>query len=525
MLLRDVPACDACIGAIAVTGVEGERAAPGHSDLLSFGRAAAPFEGSAERLLRASDAELRRMTGIGAAIATDGQRIRVVSSGAEPVALYRHGRAWSTHATAAALLDQGAVEFDPRALPELLAVGFVGGDATLVRGASAVPAGWVADIGAEVSERLYWPPAARYGPISEQSAERAADEALVGAAGEQLAEDRHTVLGLTSGVDSLVTAVAMQEAGIAFEAFTWGEPNFGENAADRAARLGVGHQVLPLGFDLEEDHGLARVGSEARWTEGLARLSARGAPGWPQPISAFVTGAGGETGRAFWYRWEARGRPDPSREEVAALLAGATPSLLPAARQWVAAAAATEHTGWRLLDVVYAQQRLRKWGRGMLPRAQADLVAPLTAPEVQPALVSLPLEARLTDAFGRRFIERRRPDLTPPAPVRQRGGVPPPLRRAAAAVRSVRRHRQPTPAVYSGFWDDRPQELAWLSEVVLRHQGVTATMGEQWAEQARAAMLAGSDAALQAALVAAGPVAFAMALVEMGATAITTGGS
>ena len=506
---------EATIGVIALRGEEGQRS-PARADdaLLAFGRPPEAWRADPRRVLDADDTELSRWEEFGALVATDGVRLRLLTSTAESAMLYRAGDVYATHAAAAAYLHDGTARLDAGAIPELLALGCVGGTRTLVAGARTVDPGQVIDLAPRELVRSYRPFAARYAPLPEAEAREAGQEALARAAGA-LRGRPGLRLGLTDGLDSLVVAVALQAASVEVSAFTWGQDGFGEpTGAGRAAALGLEHEALGYGLGLAEEEGFVRLDAQARWTEGAARLSARGAPGWPRGAGSVVTGAGGETGRAFFYRWQAaQSRRVPSPGAFARLLSGGDERVRGAAEAWLAEAESTGHAGWRLLDVVYARQRLRRWGRGTLPCAGADLVAPLAAPQVQRALVSLPLAVRLGDGFGRAVVAAARPDLVPEAPPLPRRGVPPAARRAAGWLR--RRRASPERA-FSAYWEGRPRERAWLLEEVLAHPSVGAEMGERWVGETRAGLLAGKDAALLRATAAAGPVAFARTLRELG---------
>ncbi len=504
---------EATVGVITLEGADGERSRAYADDaLLAFGRPPERWRADPRRVLDADDAELARWGEFGALVATDGVRLRLVTSTAESAMLHRADGVYATHAVAAAFLARGTARLDPGGIPELLTLGCVGGTRTLVDGARTVDPGQVIDLLPDERSRSYRPVAQRYAPLPEVEAAEAGQAALAAAAGA-LRDRTGLRLGLTDGLDSLVVAVVLLAAEVDVSAFTWGEGGFGEpGGAGRARTLGLAHQALGYGLGLGETEGFVRLDAQARWTEGAARLSARGAPGWPTATGSIVTGAGGETGRAFFYRWEAALRRDSSPAALARLLSGGDERVGAAADGWLAEAASTGHTGWRLLDVVYARQRLRRWGRGMLPCAGADLLAPLTAPEVQRALVSLPLVHRLSDGFGRAVVAAHRPDLVPPAPLLPRRGVPPSVRQAAGWVRA---RRAAPDRAFSAYWAERPRERAWLLEEVLAEPFLVEAMGTRWVGETRAGLEAGEDAALLRATTAAGPVAFARTLREL----------
>jgi hypothetical protein len=175
-------------------------------------------------------------------------------------------------------------------------------------------------------------------------------------------------------------------------------------------------------------------------------------------------------------------------------------------RNWVAAAEQTGHSGWRVLDVVYGEQRVRRWLRGMLPHGQAPMVPAFATPEVQRALVSLPLDERRLEGFHRRFIEARRPDLLPDAASGGSAGGRRPLARVARRLRYGR---------LDGQWRSRPEYRDWIADGVLGHPLAVEAMGERWCRRTRSRFFAGDQFAVERALWLGGPVALAEALEDL----------
>lgn len=491
-----------CMG---VSEVPDEDAA---SDIaLTFGRVPAGLRTS-RGVLDASDEEMRALSEFGLVMACDGQRARIVTPACEMAGLYSSGECWATHAVAASWMAYGNAAVDATPIPSLLEFGFTGSDRTLIKGATAVAAATVIDLPASVRSRSYWPAVQRYAPLTEAESVEAATQALDRAAG--LLQGSDAVLGLTAGLDSLVVAVAMQRASVDFSAFTWGDAAYGEPAAaERARAINVPHRFVSFGLDATEDDGFAFLDAQARWSEGAARLSARGIPRMPT-MDPWVTGAGGETGRAYWYRWHALERPQPTIDHVSRSLAGDRPAAEFDVQAWLADGQQLGYDGWRLLDVAYARQRLRHWGRAMIPCQPFDISAPLTNPHVQQALVSLPLTLRVSDGFGRQYVALRRPDLVPAGPPVPRPGIPRPLRRVASALRQ---RRQPPATVHAPL--QRARERTWLADTVLADDLITGAMGTAWALATRQGLLAGHDRATEQAQLAAGPVTLAAALADL----------
>ena len=224
---------------------------------------------------------------------------------------------------------------------------------------------------------------------------------------------------MTAGLDSRVTAVALRELGIAARGFTWGEPDWDDvrGGKDLAEQIGLPHELVGVEW-LDDGEAMRELDRQVRWTEGavpvgFARLA------WPADMGGFVTGAGGEVGRAFYYA----GAPDEADpgDVLAGLLAARLPRgeasarLGTTLREWVGNAERAGHAGLGALDVVYGEERVRRWLRGMLPRLAAPMIPAFATPEVARALASLPLKERMTSGFHRGFLEKRAPELVPVA--------------------------------------------------------------------------------------------------------------
>jgi hypothetical protein len=324
------------------------------------------------------------------------------------------------------------------------------------------------------------------------------------------------LVGLTAGLDSRVAALALADLGMRFEGYTWGAPDDEDviGGAEAAAALGVPHHTL--GFhSWHGSEALRHTRDLARWTEGAIHVGFGGIE-WPEDMRAFVTGAGGETGRCFYYRDRAH-RPPPDDlasvvfEQLAGRIAGARPDAINALRkrvgEWVEAAERTGHSGWRVLDVMYGEQRVRRWLRGMLPHGPAPMVAAFATPEVQRALVSLPLGERRSDGFHRRFIEARRPDLLPRPDAAGAPGGDRPLTRIARRLRQGR---------LDGQWRSRPEYRDWIADGVLGHPLAIEAMGGRWCRRTRSRFFAGDPLAVERALWLGGPIALAESLADLG---------
>ena len=474
---------------------------------LAFGEpaGASPF---------ADAAALRALDGAGAVLAVEPERAAIAAYAGGPGTLFAAScgpvDAWSTHAVAAAFLAHGRAEVDPEVIPEQLAAEFVGGERSLVAGARALPQAVrivAGDGGASLTD--FWPLAERWAPVPEDEAAAHAERALLGTLGRRARAFAAPHASLTAGLDSRVAAAALREVGIAPRAFTWGEADWEDvgGGADVARRLGLPHELVGIEW-LADDEARREVDRQVRWTEGavpvgFARLR------WPEGMECFVTGAGGEVGRAFYYR--ERPDADPVRALADLLgprLRGARPeaveALTAAVRGWVGAARSAGFEGAAALDVVYGEQRVRRWLRGMLPRLAAPMIPAFATPEVARSLASLPPGERLSDGFHRGFLERHAPELLPPpeaAPPRRRLRLP---------------RRRPAPASFLGArWDSNPGFRDWISEGVLGSPLLAEPLGERWAARTRERFLARDGDAERIVLAAAAPVALADALREL----------
>ena len=406
-------------------------------------------------------------------------------------------------------------------MPELLAAQFVGGTASLVAGATAIPPATAISLSADgASADSYWPPGERWALHEPEAAQDAAETALLSSLAERLATADDPVLGLTGGLDSLVTGVALNELGIGFTALTFGDPAWPDVRSPRHRRAARGRALRQPDRADRRRRGSAPRRRRRALARGCVPLGI-GRIDWPAGIGTWVTGGAGETGRAFYYRSEAAASPDPAPEEVTATLAAALTAPIRgagrpavegvsgAAAEWTQAARATGVDGWRVLDVVYAEQRVQRWLRGMTTHSLGVLVPAFGAPDVQRALVSLPLRERAADGFHRSFLARRAPALLPAT-------TPEPAPRRSLLARRGRQTAAPARARADGeLWPAHPDFRAWVADEVLGSPSLTATMGTRWCLATRRGFLAGDPEAESLALWAAGPIAFDRALREL----------
>ena len=498
------------------------------SGIGCWGEVPPPGLSGPEELLTADDSRLRSIHGVSVLVGWKADRLRIVNSSSGPAGLYvAHGpvgSVWSTHAVAAHWIAAGSVGIDWSVLAEHIAFDFAGGERTLVQGSSTVPPGTRIDVhGGRFSERTYWPAKQRWKPLPEATASQEAARALRASLRARTSGHR-AMLGLTAGVDSLVLALALQQEGVRVSAFTWGEADWPDPRGARvvADRLGIEHRVIePMWLDGRET--LSSLDRQSRWCDGVCAL-ATAERTFPGSDDVWVAGMGGEIGRAFYWRANARLHPHPSRFQMGEILAPRerlgpaddviAEQLTSTVLEWIDDARDLAH-GWRALDVLYAEQRVRRWGRSQLPMLRGALVAGYTAPPLARALASLPEADRVSDGFARRYVAASEPKLVPPAP------PPPPARRRLWRLRALARHLIPLPAegpvrdeLLIRQYRERPEIGEFLSGA-LADGRVRATLGARWCRAIDEGLARGERRAFERAYLLAGPYALAQALVEL----------
>jgi len=562
LVLWEAPPADRVHEGAAVPDRDALPGPPALSGRWTWGERLPEALDAPERLLAASDAELRALDGSHACFAVVGERARVVTGGGGPggcfAAADERVGAWATSAAAAALLGSEGLTLDVEALPALLAFGALLGERTHVAGVTAVAPGVRIDLapGAPPERVAYWPRGERWAPLPEADADAAARAALLETLGTRLPREPAPWLALTAGRDSPVLAAACALLGLPVASFTFGDAEWPDVAGARAiaTQMGLEHHHHALGA-LPAADVPAEADRDARWFDGLAGVGPTGPPELPAEMSAMVTGAGAEVGRAYAYQAVARSRRRPRAEHLVATLdpAGRLPGA-PAAAQASAAAALRSWleepgvpAGWRALDALYVEHRVGRWGTARVPRTHpGPILAPFSAPPVARALSALPLDDRLAVAFHRRLVAEVAPGVALPPMPTQRRGVPAPLRRAAAALRegaAARRagNRRPfgaasasdsrhpgaalsasgsrsgaaatgvAPWPWAGLWHARPALRVWVADDLLADPRLGQWLGTEWAAALRAGFLADDARHAERALLVASLVLFARA--------------
>ena len=480
--------------------------------------------------------QLATLSGSTAIFAFDDEarRARIVATPSGPALLYGAADAgiacWSTHAVAAGLIARGRATVDAGAVPQLIAFDFVGGRRTLVDGVHAIEHGVSVEIDPVAALEQQWvTPRERWRLEPEPDAQQAAERALLESTAQRFS-GRSVAIALTAGLDSRVAAVALQSTDADCHAFTWGAANWDDprGAQQIADALGIPHEVGAM-ENLDSGDVLREHDRAVRWADGvfaLAPLSRR----WPA-ADVVVGGMGGEIGRSFYYDdWSAWLAPRPQRADLTLQLraqdylrgadAEAIASVDAAVGSWFDDAEQTGVDGWRHLDVVYADQRVRRWGRAQLPCMAAPLAPGFTAPQLTRALVSQSLAARLGSGFHHAFLDWQRPDLA--LARREPPSMPPALLRSYHRARDRRRKSgvpglpdEPGDSFAANLWAERPDARDWVLEEAIPDPLAGGALGPAWTEWARTGFPRGARRAGEQARLAAGAVALARALAAL----------
>ena len=275
------------------------------------------------RLGVATASALRKLDG--SMLVIDGnERAVTIATGPGVTVLYEAGeaiRTWATHAVASAWVGRGEMRLDEASVPELMACGFVGGRRTHLVGVTAAAPCQLIELAATGGMRIRSFSAAdeRWEAIEEKDADGHAETAFLANLETRVRATARPHCGLTGGYDSRVVAVGCAELALEVPCFTWGFELAADVAAEIARRLQLAHECLSFEAHTAEE-AIARTAREVRWNEGLAPALGLGQPLWPDGITAFLTGGGGELGRAFHYRLQARNFSEPSASDIAKIL-------------------------------------------------------------------------------------------------------------------------------------------------------------------------------------------------------------
>jgi hypothetical protein len=394
--------------------------------------------------------------------------LRLVTT-AEPVHTLKRvegdgATAWATRGLAAHALAGVRPVLDDERIPELVLFDMVLGDRELLAATRVEERATVIDIGREGwRSRSHWPLEERLapGPVTTPADLRTA----LGGLAARIDAVPQAILGLTSGRDSTLLASCIAERGGRVDTFTMGDPAWPDvlGATAVAATLGWRHTVLAPPDPTEAPPpSFASAVRWSLWTEGLELGRDLVGPGLADVGGGerlLLTGLGGEAGRGLY--WQGDGSmapldqllvhrdllPAPQRERLVARLEDA-----------LQRAAASGRAGRSLLDVVYIEERMRKWLMRSRPIPWVGgTVAAYLGTDVLRALIDLPEEDRATGRAFDAAIALGRPPLRPialaaaPPPIR-----PPRWRRAVGRLRSAPPVTSPEAQVVLGLLDGLP---------------------------------------------------------------------
>lgn len=157
----------------------------------------------------------------------------------------------------------------------------------------------------------------------------------------------------------------------------------------------------------------------------------------------------------------------------------------------------------------------------MAPRIDRPVIGAFATQAVARALVSMPLQDRVSDGLHRRLLaaqdrlKRPTPDLRPPRGARALIAGVPGVRFAANRARRLRRPSTGGEWFARDRWPEQPRLLTWLLDEVLGAGPVVDVMGRRWADRVRLGTRRGLRTPTEAALQAAGAAALNRALKEL----------
>ena len=320
------------------------------------------------------------------------------------------GTAIATRGLAAHILAGRRPEISEAAVGDLLAFDYVLGDGTLLTGTSVLEEATWYDISSEIRSGSYWPREERLSPDEPVTIPTFLDDVTQAVA--RLCGAQCVHLGLTAGRDSTLLAAVIQRAGLDVPTYTWGARGHSETdtAIATAARLGLQHKVLAGRRDIGVD-AFEHLIDVAPWHEGLerARDFTPGHVDWPSHRLWWITGNGGELGRAYY--WSTA--PEAALLDPVRWLVRKAATMPRRRRSTLRERLENEFDKIRRigrprsddLDVFYAVERMRKWLPHVPPNeALSGLLAAYLEPAVVRSLLAIPLDERRTGAFFDRAL-------------------------------------------------------------------------------------------------------------------------
>lgn len=469
---------------LLVTGANGEPAPD--AALVAWGH---PFQGTSP----VSDDELRQAAAPGGA-ALDGvyalfhltpSGLRVVTS-RWPVAVVRESRAgeataWASRAGAARALLGLATAISTERVPERIAFELAIGDDELTDGVTVLREGTTVSA-AEGQPVTRSTPADAAGPPPHAGADADALRIAVGDVAARALSAPNAFLGLTAGRDSTLVASCLADRGAVPRTFTLGHRQLPDLHGARAVAQALDwshQQLVPHAYDgtpwdstesceswiASATRGpaagaalFAVLVAAAEWTEGAGhcRDALAGRIRWPDPRTVWVSGSGGEIGRAFYWHGQS-----PSADPVATLTRDWGSILSADALDILRQRVATECAAYGVdepattLDLFYVRNRMRKWlGQG-LPDAGLHGIVPIYLhPTIVSLLLGLAVEDRAAGTTFDRALRLGAGDLYGVAQRAAVGDARPvrPQGRVRLPGRVQRRLSRPTPGPYPNDW-------------------------------------------------------------------------
>ncbi|MGH2757958.1 MAG: hypothetical protein ACRDKJ_00170 [Actinomycetota bacterium] len=392
----------------------------------------------------------RSLLGVWVIAAIELDRVRLVTSASLPHTLKRvegpKGVAFATRGLAAHALAGRSPRISEHAVVEQVLFGYVLGSDEILEGTELLPEASVVDLDAAATTiSSFWPIEERFAPTAPVGRPEFLE--LLTSTGLRFARTRGVWLGLTAGRDSTLLAAVLDRSGVEVPAFTMSGDIVGaadlKGARATASALGWRHDRVGVHAD-PQPITPADLKRWAAWHEGMQRFNdyTVSPAEWPELNVRWLSGHGGEIGRAFYWAKS----PERSIDDPVGTLIGRRQELLPdRAAAMLHRRIKGELSSIRKLgrprtddlDVFYARQRMRKWVMRLQPLAQfADAVPAFLDPQIVGALLAVPWEGRPSGRLFDATIRSLRRDLA-----RSRGKPRRNARKSTRLFDGIRRER------------------------------------------------------------------------------------
>lgn len=308
----------------------------------------------------------------------------------------------ATSGVLAASLSRRSLAINHERIAEFVALDCVLGNDELLCGVEIVDEASVVRLrGSAVSIKSYWPLSER---IEREKPPEPRDlwEHLTDIADRVFADSAHW-LGLTAGRDSTLVAATASASGRSPTCFTFGDPEYWEVKGAKALCTAAGWEHHDIWRVRQPWLSVRSAASRSAWTDGLeSGRNLYGAPWAPRFHDVvYVSGHGGEVGRAFY--WKNAIQPATRMTEFAT---GAASTAPPA---WAAIAKDRildeisrydDGDAARALDVFYARNRTRNWtGRAIRRTHFSGSIMAYGSPQTVRLLLDIPEPQRRDGSF------------------------------------------------------------------------------------------------------------------------------